>query len=200
MGVHGTLSGHLACLHRSGLVAFIVLGLTLAWRRELELIPWIATLAVVITALALIIATRELVPLTATMLAVAAITEIAACLGHRLSLRAVPALAADFAVWLLVDVMTSAEGVPEGYHPARPLTISILCLCAARHLRRQHRSSQLRSAPTDLGFRNRTRRTCVRARGFRRYSRHARFRIRPLASCFLLPAASVLGSVVIFCR
>jgi len=62
------------------------------------------------------------------MLAVAAITEIAACLEHRLSFRAVPALAADFGVWLLVEVMTSAEGVPEGYHPARPLTISILCL------------------------------------------------------------------------
>lgn len=109
------------------LIAFIVLVLTLSWRRQLELIPWIATLAVVITALALIIATRDLVPLTATMLAVAAITEIAACLEHRLSLRAVPAIAADFGVWLLVEVMTSAEGVPEGYHPARPLTISILC-------------------------------------------------------------------------
>ena len=109
------------------LVAFVVLVLTLSWRRQLELIPWIVTLAVVITALALIIATRDLVPLTATMLAVAAITEIAACLEHRFSLRAVPAIAADFGVWLLVDVMTSPAGVPEGYHPAYPLTVSILC-------------------------------------------------------------------------
>ena len=109
------------------LAVFIVLVLMLSWKRRLELIPWIATLAVVITALALIIATRDLVPLTATLLAVAAATESAACLAHRLSWRAVPALAADCGIWLLVYVMTSAEGVPEGYSSARPLTLSILC-------------------------------------------------------------------------
>ena len=110
------------------LVAFVVLAFALSWRRNLQLIPWVATLAAVITALALIIATRELVPLTAALLAVALATEIAACLEHRLSLRAVPALAADFAVWLLVYVMTSADGVPEGYHPVSPATITLLCL------------------------------------------------------------------------
>lgn len=109
------------------LVTFIVLTLTLSWRRQLQLIPWVATIAVVITALALIIATRDLVPLTAAMLAVAAITELAACLGHRLSLRAVPALAADFAVWLLVDIMASAGKVPEGYQQAGVFTVSFLC-------------------------------------------------------------------------
>lgn len=110
------------------LVAFLVLALTLSWRRRLQLIPWVATLAVVFIALALIIATHDLVPLTATMLAAAAITEIAACLGDRLSLRAVPALAANFAIWLLVEVMTSAEGVPEGYLPTSPLTVCMLCV------------------------------------------------------------------------
>lgn len=110
------------------LVAFMVLALALAWQRNLQLIPWIATLATVITALALIIATRELVPLTAALLAVALATEVAAGLDHWLSLRAVPAIAADFAVWLLVDVMTSSEGVPEGYHPVAPATITLLCL------------------------------------------------------------------------
>ena len=110
------------------LVAFMVLSLALAWQRELQVIPWLATLATVITALALIIATHELVPLTAALLAVALATEVAACLGHRLSLRAIPALAADFAVWLLVYVMTSSEGIPEGYHPTSPTTLVTLCL------------------------------------------------------------------------
>jgi hypothetical protein len=110
------------------LVTIIVLTLKLSWRRQLQFIPWVTTIAVVITALALIIATRDLLPLTATMLAVAAITELAACLEHRLSLRAVPALAADFAIWLLIDVMTSAGGVPEGYHQAGMFAVSILCL------------------------------------------------------------------------
>ena len=38
-----------------------------------------------------------------------------------------PAIAADFAVWLLVDVMTSSEGVPEGYHPDRSNHARLLC-------------------------------------------------------------------------
>lgn len=110
------------------LVAFVVLALALAWQRNLQLIPWIATLATVITAVALVIATRELVPFTAALLAVALATEFAASLEHRLSLRAVPAIAADFAIWLLLDVMTSSTGVPEGYHPISPATITVLCL------------------------------------------------------------------------
>ncbi|HZC25051.1 MAG TPA: hypothetical protein VE866_17075 [Candidatus Binatia bacterium] len=109
------------------LVAFTVLSLTLAWRQQLQVIPSIAILTALTTAVALIIATRDLVPLTAAMLAVAAITEIAACLKHHLRLRFVPALGADFAVWLLIDVMTSAGGVPEGYHPTSAVVLTILC-------------------------------------------------------------------------
>ena len=109
------------------MVAYLILAVALAWRHDLQLIPWIATLATVGTALALIIATHELAPLTAALLAVALATEAAACLGHRLSLRAVPALAADFAVWLLVYVLAS-ESVPEGYHPVAAATIMTLCL------------------------------------------------------------------------
>jgi hypothetical protein len=110
------------------LVAFTVLALALSWRLDLQLIPWIATLATVLTAVALIIQTHELVPLTAALLAVALATEIAACLEHRLTLRAVPALAADFVVWLLVFVMTSPDGAPEGYPPASPAILTALCL------------------------------------------------------------------------
>lgn len=109
------------------LVAFVVLAVSLAWQRDLQLIPWVATLATVITAVALIIESRELVPLTAALLAVALTTEIAACLGHRLSLRAIPALAADFAVWLLIYILTS-ETLPEGYRPASSLTLAALSL------------------------------------------------------------------------
>ena len=109
------------------LVAFVALAMVLAWERDLQVIPWVATLAAVITAVALIIETRDLVPLTAALLAVALSTEIAACLGHRLSLRAFPALAADFAVWLLVYVMAS-DTVPEGYPPVSPIAITTLCL------------------------------------------------------------------------
>lgn len=107
-------------------VGFVVLGIALAWRQDLQLIPWITTLASVVTALALIIESHDLVPLTAALLAVALVTEAAACMGHRLTLRAIPALGADFAVWLLVFILAS-EIIPEGYHTASGSTIAVLC-------------------------------------------------------------------------
>jgi len=110
------------------LVAFVVLAMALSWKHDLQVIPWVATLAAVITAWALIIATRELLPLTTALLAVALATEVAACLGHRLSLRAVPAISADFAVWLTVYILASPEGIPEGYHPASPAALAVLSL------------------------------------------------------------------------
>ncbi len=110
------------------LVAFVVLALALAWRQNLQAIPWVATLAAVTTALALIVATHELVPFTVALLAVALVTEAASCLGHRLRVRVVPAMAADFAVWLLIYLMTSPEGVPAEYPPVGATTITALCL------------------------------------------------------------------------
>ncbi|MGA2856513.1 MAG: hypothetical protein ABSE40_06560 [Candidatus Sulfotelmatobacter sp.] len=110
------------------LVAFVVLALALAWQQNMQSIPWVAVLAAVGTCLALIIGTHELVPLTAALLAVALATEVAVCLGHRLTLRALSALAADFAVWLAVFVLTSSEGVPEAYHSVSPATTTGLCL------------------------------------------------------------------------
>lgn len=109
------------------LVAFLVLTMALANRQELQLTPWITTLSVVITAIALIIATRELVPLTAALLTVALATEANACVGHVMTFRAIPAIVADFSVWLTVYVL-AAENVPEGYRPAAPATIIALCV------------------------------------------------------------------------
>ena len=110
------------------LVAFVVLTLVLAWRFDLYMLPWVAMLATLITTFALIVATHDLVPLTTVLLAAALVTELSACLGHHLSLRAAPAVASNLALLLLVDIMTSPEGVPEGYRPASPTTIALLCL------------------------------------------------------------------------
>ncbi|MGB0076769.1 MAG: hypothetical protein WBP87_04380 [Candidatus Sulfotelmatobacter sp.] len=110
------------------LVAFVVFALTLAWRQGLQLIPWVATLAAVATALALIIATRDLVPFTVGLLAIALATEVTVCLGRRLTVRAVPAVAADFAVWLMVYLLASPEGASAEYQPASATMITVLCL------------------------------------------------------------------------
>ena len=108
------------------LVGFYVLTLALACQRNLEGIPWLATIATTVTALALIVATHELVPFTVALLAVALVVEMAACFGHLGTLRAVPAVAADIAVWLIVYLMTSSSGVPEGYRPTGPTTLVAL--------------------------------------------------------------------------
>jgi hypothetical protein len=110
------------------LVAFVGVALVMAWRQNLQTIPWVATVAAVATTLVLLVATRDLVPFTAGLLAMALATEVVGCSGHRLSVRAVPAIAADFAVWLLVYLMTSLEGVPPEYQPATAPTITALCL------------------------------------------------------------------------
>lgn len=108
------------------LIGFVVLALATGWKQKLQAIPWIATLAAVGTAMALIIATRELVPLTIALLVVALAAEVVDGLGYRLSVRVVPAIAADFAVWLLVYIMMFAEGVPVGYHAIGAGTLVVL--------------------------------------------------------------------------
>ncbi len=110
------------------LVAFIVLSLLLTWHSEFSILPWVATLATLFTTFALIIATHDLVPLTTVLLVAALVTEISAALGHHMSLRAAPAVAVDVAILLLIDIMTSSEGVPEGYQHVAPATIAALCL------------------------------------------------------------------------
>ncbi len=108
------------------LVGFLVLTMVLADRHDLQLIPWITTLSVVITAIALIIATRELVPLTCALLAMALATETNACSSHVMTFRAIPAVAADFSVWLVTYVL-AGQSVPEGYHSTSAMAVIALC-------------------------------------------------------------------------
>jgi hypothetical protein len=110
------------------LVGFFVLLLALTWHRNLQLLTWLTILAVVNTAFALIVATHALVPITTTLLLLTLITEVAVCFGRPLSMRVVPAIAAQLALLLTLDVLTSSEGVPEGYSTASPVTLAALCL------------------------------------------------------------------------
>jgi len=143
------------------LVAFVVLALALAWQEDLQVIPWVATVAAVATALALFVATRELAPFTAALLAVALATEVVVCLGRQLTVRAVPAIAADLAVWLVVYLMTSLEGVPSEYPPISATAIAMLCLAlfaiyggsiAVRSFGLRHRLTAFEIAQTVVAF------------------------------------------------
>ena len=110
------------------LVGYVVLTLVLAARRDLEMAPWVATIAACVTAVGLIITTHALVPLVVALLVVAAASEASACSGHRLTQRVLAALAADFAIWQLIDVATLSKTVPEGYAAVAAGTVTTLCL------------------------------------------------------------------------
>jgi len=108
------------------LAAFVVMSLVLAWPQRLQFIPWVATLVGVFTAPVLLIGNQVVVPFAIALLVMALSTEAAICLGHRLSLRAVPALAADLSVLLLAYVMVLAGDAARGYPPVSTAMIVAL--------------------------------------------------------------------------
>jgi len=110
------------------LAAFAVLVLVLAWHSNLQVLPWVGTFASISTLWVLIFATHALLPLTSALLAIALATEVAACLGHRLSLWVMAAIAADAALALFVYVMTSPDGVPTSYTATRQSMTALLSL------------------------------------------------------------------------
>ncbi len=110
------------------LVGMVVLSLGLAWREKLEAIPWIATVAAVGTAMALIVATHELRALTVAMLAMALVMEGAACFERWLGLRTVVALGADLAVGVVGMLMTSDGGVPASYRAMSGGEVNAYCV------------------------------------------------------------------------
>lgn len=101
----------------SVLVFFSAFGLAISWRKNLSAIASITTLAGLVTAVALLTATHDLVPFTLALLAMAAAVEFSACLGHWLRLRWIVAFVSDLAVLLLTYFVTRQGGLPEGYAP-----------------------------------------------------------------------------------
>ncbi len=99
------------------LVLFSGFGLAISWRKNLSVIAWITTLAGMVTASALLIATRDLAPFTLAVLAMAAMVESSACLDHWLRERWIVALISDLAVLLLTYITSGEAGLPEGYAP-----------------------------------------------------------------------------------
>jgi hypothetical protein len=99
------------------LVAFVAAASALAWKRKLTPVVWVSTLSAVLTAIALMIETRDLVPFTLALLAMAMMTEVAAWRDHWRSLRPVAAVAADFAVFVLAYVYARSDFSSSEYKP-----------------------------------------------------------------------------------
>jgi len=108
------------------LSAFVVAASALAWKRNLVSLVWVANGAAVVTALALLILSHDLVPYIAALLVIASVAEFAAAGGRWQSLGFLVAPAVDIAVVILVYI----HSLPESSRPdyAAVSTSTVLAL------------------------------------------------------------------------
>jgi hypothetical protein len=107
------------------LVLFVAVSAGLAWRRRLAAVICPPAAFAALTAAALLVATRDPVPFSVALLAMALLTEVAAGSNRWLSLRPVVAVAADFAVLALILIYTG-DRVGFDYRPIGPGTLLVL--------------------------------------------------------------------------
>jgi len=104
----------------AALVGLFVLGLGVAWRQGLTLGAWLTTGLTLATAVALLVATHDLVAVFGALLAVAAGLEWLAYRERWLALRWAAALVLDAEAFLLAALVARPQGLPEGYPPLAP--------------------------------------------------------------------------------
>jgi hypothetical protein len=87
----------------------------------------VVTLSALATAMALMIGTGSMVPFAVALLVIACLAEAAFCGGRRVAMRAPTAIAADFAIWLLIYIMTSPASARGEYQAVDPAVSVALC-------------------------------------------------------------------------
>src|SRR6202142_2171613 len=111
------------------LSAFVIAASALAWKRGLTSVVWVANVAAVLTTLALLIATHDLVPFISALLLMALTSEAAAGRNHWLRLRPLVAAAADLAIWILLYIYSGPEGARSEYkNVAPPVLLALPCI------------------------------------------------------------------------
>jgi hypothetical protein len=95
------------------LSTFVVGAWGLAWKRNLTAVIWVTNVTAVLMALALMIATHNLVPFVTALLIMALASAVAADRNNWLRLRFLVAPAADLAVWILIYIYS----LPESSRP-----------------------------------------------------------------------------------
>ncbi len=108
------------------LSAFVAAASALAWKRNLVSLVWVANSAAVLTALALLIVSHDLVPYNAALLVIAAVAEFAAAGGRWPSLRPLVAPAVDIAVVILVYIHSLPESSRPDYAAVSASTVLAL--------------------------------------------------------------------------
>jgi hypothetical protein len=104
----------------AALVAFLTMGLAIAWRREMWEIAWTITLFSLATTLVLLIGTQDFMPFTTVLLLTAVAVEVLAFRDRWLSLRWPVAFVLDIAVLMTVSAAMRPDTAPQGY-PTLPL-------------------------------------------------------------------------------
>jgi len=99
------------------LVGVACIALAVSWRKRQILISGIVCVSSTLIAAALLLATRDLLPFTLALLAIAAALEFAAWRDHPTGSRWFSAITADAAVIVFSWLMARENGLPEGYVP-----------------------------------------------------------------------------------
>ncbi len=97
------------------LCAFVIAATALAWKRNRAPVYWMANATAAAAALALSIATHQLLPFLATLLMMTLTCEYAATRHHAWSVRPLVAAAADLAVWALIFIYSSPQSTRTDY-------------------------------------------------------------------------------------
>jgi hypothetical protein len=107
---------------------FVSVATALAWKKDRAPLLWVANFTAAAAALALSVATHQLLPFIATLLLMALISEYAAVRSHLLGVRFLPALAVDAAIWALIFIYSGPATTHTDY-PALGTAALVLPAC-----------------------------------------------------------------------
>ncbi len=112
------------------MLGFILLGLVLAWSREMKAALWVTSLPAASTALVLMITTGDVTPFVAALLSISALVELASARGQWTGIRTLVAVIADLGVTLMVYVSTLPQQA-EAYRAVPRAQAAWLCFVLA---------------------------------------------------------------------
>jgi hypothetical protein len=108
---------------------FVLAASALAWKRNFAPVLWVANVTAVAVALSLAIASHQILPSIAVLLPMVLINEYAASRDRESGVRVLVALAADAAIWTLLYIYSSPEGMRANYPPLSSAALLAPGLC-----------------------------------------------------------------------
>ena len=103
--------------------AVVVATYALAWKRNIASIVWVTDVAVAVAAIALLIATHDMIPFLAVLLLMALLSEFSAARNRWLRIRPIVAAAADIAIWALLSIYAGPESSRTEYVNLGPVLL-----------------------------------------------------------------------------